>query len=146
MDPASIIGLVGSVLGIADVVTRSIKRLSTLRTKYQDAPFLVSNLIGQLCTVEAALDQLSVWTQEDLKSDPRYTHLASQVSNSLDCFGPLIVSLQKHLDQLDDVGNTQLGVKQKMTFIWNEKDLQEYVILLSHQINALTLLLQAIQW
>ncbi|KAF2233885.1 hypothetical protein EV356DRAFT_191666 [Viridothelium virens] len=146
MDPASIVGIIGSVVGIADVVTRSIKRLSTLKTKYRDSPFLVSNLIGQLCTIQVALDQLSSWTHRDLLSDPRYAILAGHVDNSLSCFGPLMMSLQEHLDKLDTSGDDHMGLTKKISFLWTEKDLVDYVTLLNHQVNALTLLLQAIQW
>ncbi|KAI9686854.1 MAG: guanine nucleotide-binding protein subunit alpha [Bathelium mastoideum] len=128
MDPASIIGIVGSVVGIADVVTRSIGSLNGLKLKYRDAPTLVSTLIGQLYTTQTALDQLSSWA-EDYAGIPtsveaeRYAELAAQVGNALDCFGPLI----------------------RISFLWNERDLNEYLTLLDRQVNALTLLLQAIQ-
>ena len=146
MDPVSIFSIIGSVVGIADVVTRSIRRLSGLQTKYRDVPFFVSNLIGQLCTVQAALDQLSSWTHKSLTDDPRYSQLASQIGNSLGCFGPLITSLHEHLNELDGLEDAQMTFTKKISFLWSEKDLANYITILNHQVNAVTLLLQAIQW
>ncbi|RYP32172.1 hypothetical protein DL767_005328 [Monosporascus sp. MG133] len=57
---------------------------------------LLSTLIGQLFIVKAALDQLSYWKSRDLSTDPRYHQLALQIDNSLDCFGPLMTTLQLH--------------------------------------------------
>ncbi|KAI9659818.1 MAG: guanine nucleotide-binding protein subunit alpha [Bathelium mastoideum] len=150
MDPASIIGIVDSVMGIADVVTRSIRSLNGLKLKYRDAPTLVSTLIGQLYTTQTALDQLSSWA-DDYAGIPtsveaeRYAELAAQVGNALDCFGPLILSLQRDLNQLETYDASQFNLQKRISFLWNERDLNEYLTLLDRQVNALTLLLQAIQ-
>ena len=151
MDPASIIGIVGSVVGIADVVTRSIRSLNSLKTKYRDAPALVSTLIGQLYTTQVALEQLSIWAG-DYSGIPtsveaeRYAQLAAQVGNALDCFSPLILSLQQHLNKLESLDAIQFGFQKKVSFLWKERDLNDYLALLDRQVNALTLLLEAIQW
>ncbi|KAF2231074.1 hypothetical protein EV356DRAFT_472529 [Viridothelium virens] len=145
MDPASIVGIIGSVVGIADIVTRSIRRLSTLKTKFRDVPFLVTTLTGQLCTVQAALDQLSVWAARDLTTDTRYRKLATQVGDALDCFDPLIKALESRLDRIEGIGEGQVDLSRKVSFLWTEKELVDYLSLLDRQVNALTLLLQALQ-
>ena len=146
MEPVSILGTISAVVGIADVVTRSIKRLSNLKTKFRNAPFLISTLIGQLCTVQAALDQLSAWADKHLSSNPRYEQLALQVGSSLDCFRPLMMSLQDRLDQLEGGEEDHLGLAKRVLFVWTEQNLAEYCTILDRQVNALNLLLQAIQW
>ncbi|KAI9691975.1 MAG: guanine nucleotide-binding protein subunit alpha [Bogoriella megaspora] len=146
MDPASIIGIVGSVVSVADIVTRSIRRLSSLAARFRDAPFLISTLIGQLCTVQAALDQLACWANDDLAENPRYSLLAMRVGSSLKCFSPLIVSLQHQLDQVEEVPENQFSLSKRISFLWTEPELERYLTLLDRQVNALTLLLQAIQW
>jgi guanine nucleotide-binding protein G(i) subunit alpha len=148
MDPASILGIIGSVISIADIVTRSVRRLSSLKTKFKDVPFLVTTLTGQLCTVQAALDQLSVWAKRDLNSNDRYKKLATQVGDALECFGPLIKALESRLDQIEgvDQGESQNNTAKRLFFLWTERELMDYLSLLDRQVNALTLLLQALQW
>ena len=146
MDPVSIVGIIGSVVGIADVVTRSIQRLSTLKTKFRDVPFLISTLTGQLCTVQAALDQLSGWAKRDLTIDARYRKLATQVGDALDCFDPLIKALESRLDRIEGIGEGQVDLSKRVSFLWSERELVDYLLLLDRQVNALTLLLQALQW
>ncbi|KAI9689697.1 MAG: hypothetical protein M1820_010067 [Bogoriella megaspora] len=145
MDPVTIAGLIGSVVGIGDVVTRSIKRLSRLKNKFRDAPLLLSTLIGQLCTIQAALEQLSFWADKDYRRDRRYEKLAVQVGSALDCFRSLILSLQWRLDRFEGDAEHEIGLGRRMKFVWNESELTEYFDLLDRQVNALNLLLQAIQ-
>ncbi|KAF2234226.1 hypothetical protein EV356DRAFT_502558 [Viridothelium virens] len=150
MDPASIVGIVSSVVGIADVVTRSIRSLNSLKTKYRDTPLIVSTLIGQLFTTQVALQQLSSWAEDYPRKSAgseggRYPELVAQVGSALDCFGPLVVSLQRDLDQFEGSNKTSMSFTRRMSFLWNERDLNDYLGLLDRQVNALTLLLQAIQ-
>lgn len=146
MDPASIVGIIGSVVGIADVVGTSIRRLNSLRLKYREVPFRISSLIGQLYTIQVAVDHLSLWTQQDLTSDSRFIDLAFQVSNSLDNIGPLVMYLNEDLNKLEALKEGEMSSSKKISFLWSEKDLAEYTVLLNNQVNALTLLLQAVQW
>ncbi|RYP92006.1 hypothetical protein DL770_001861 [Monosporascus sp. CRB-9-2] len=146
MDPATIVQIVGTVVSIGDVVIRCINRLSSIKTKYHDAPMLLSTLIGQLFIVKAALDQLSYWKSRDLSTDPRYHQLALQIDNSLDCFVPLMMTLQLQLDRFDTNGPRKMTPNAKISFLWNEREMTDYLNLLDRQVNALNLLLQAIQW
>lgn len=127
MDPASIFQIVGTAISISEVVFRCINRLSVLKDKYQDAPMLLSTLIGQLYIIQAALDQLSAWNSQDLDRDPRYRHLALQMENSLDPFSPLIFTLQQQLDRHD---STEMTTKGKLLFLWSENEMTNYSVLL----------------
>jgi guanine nucleotide-binding protein G(i) subunit alpha len=146
MDPVSIIGIVGTALSVAKVVTHAILKLSELKSRYHNVPLQLSTLIGQLYIVRAALEQISSWSSEDLFSSPRYQELAAQIDTSLDCFCPLILTLQQHLEELDLPQDLDMTVRSKVSFLWNEKDLMGYLGLLDCQVNALNLFLQAIQW
>ena len=59
MDPASILALAQSVLGIIGVIAKNVNALSTLQAKYRNADLSVFLLIGQLSTLKAALGQIS---------------------------------------------------------------------------------------
>lgn len=149
MDPLSIVGLIASIVSIADAVTKSIRKLSLLKTKYQNAPFQITVLIGQLYIVQAAIDELTRWRSKSLSQNPRYRHLAMQIDTALDCFCPLILSLQQYLDEIEaslESDSHGSHVKGKLAYVWNEQDIASYLDLIDRQVNALTLFLQAIQW
>ncbi|KAI2615187.1 hypothetical protein GGR54DRAFT_301197 [Hypoxylon sp. NC1633] len=145
MDPLTVIQIVGTVISVGDVVIRCITRLSSLKAKYHDAPIVVSTMMGQLYMVQTALDQLSVLESPELYRSPRYQHLALQVNKALDSFSPLMMTLQRDLDRL--AGRVTLGMaaKNRLVFLWSEKEMTMFSMLLDRQVNALNLLLQAIQ-
>lgn len=146
MDPISILGLVGTALSVATAVTQVISKLSDLKSKYRNVPLQMSTLLGQLYIVRSALDQISQWRSEDLSGNPRYQELAEQIDTSLDCFCPLILTLQQHLEELHLPQDLGMSTRSKVCFIWNEEDLMGYLRLLDCQVNALNLFLQAVQW
>lgn len=146
MDPVSILSIVGATLSVATGVTKAIGTLSGLKSRYRNVPLQLSTLIGQLYIVQTALEQISSWSSTDLFGRPRYRQLASQIGTSLDSFRPLMLALQHHLDELASLKDIDMTVMKKVSFLWNEQDLMAYSSLLDHQVNALTLFLQAIQW
>jgi hypothetical protein len=143
MDPLSIVSIVGTAVSLGDVIIKCITGLSSLKTKYHDAPLVVSTIIGQLYMVQAALSQLSTWNKPEYAHDPRYQQLAAQIDKSLDSFGPLILALRDRMDHLESAA---LTAQVRLAFIWSENDMTGYSILLDRQVNALSLLLQAVQW
>ncbi|OTB06029.1 hypothetical protein M426DRAFT_21453 [Hypoxylon sp. CI-4A] len=142
MDPATIFQLVGGVISIGDAVIRCTNRLSALKAKYRDASILLSAVIGQLFSVQTAIGQLSQWKTQ-AHQELRYQQLALQIDNALDAFFPLIHALQDKLDQFG--AHQELTPRGKLAFLWNERELNDYLILLDRQVNALNLLLRAIQ-
>ncbi|KAI1073878.1 G-protein alpha subunit-domain-containing protein [Whalleya microplaca] len=145
MDPASVFQIVGTVISISDVVFKCIKRLNTLKTKYRDAPMLISTLIGQLSIIETALEQLSAWKTQELGKNPRLQRLASRIDIAFDCFSPLIIKLQKELDGIDAHESSELTTRDRLSFLWSEEGTASYLVLLGQQVTTLTLLLQVVQ-
>ncbi|KAI0972155.1 hypothetical protein F4678DRAFT_471749 [Xylaria arbuscula] len=58
MDPASIVQIIGTAVSLGDVVVKCIAGLRMLKSKYHEAPLVISTIIGQLYMVQSALDQL----------------------------------------------------------------------------------------
>ena len=96
--------------------------------------------------VQAAINELETWNKSGYGRDPRYQQLASQISNSLDCFSTLMLRLEQHLGRFDTERPEEMTAKDKTIFLWDEKETIEFSTLLDRQVNALNLLLQAIQW
>jgi hypothetical protein len=75
MDPLSAISLADSVVGIVDVVSRTIKSLHNLSEPWKEADFAVTLLIAQLSALKAALNQISdgfLRTSLSTSSSPAY--------------------------------------------------------------------------
>ncbi|KAK5625187.1 hypothetical protein RRF57_000903 [Xylaria bambusicola] len=145
MDPATIFQIVGTVLSLGDVVIRCITRLSALKAQFHDAPIIVTSMIGQLHMVKIAQDQLSTLNSPTFTHDPRYHQLAVHIGNALDSFSPILLALGQQLDRYEGIGANWMAAKTRMGFLNGEREMTNLSILLDRQVNALNLLLQAIQ-
>ncbi|KAJ8131119.1 hypothetical protein O1611_g2507 [Lasiodiplodia mahajangana] len=145
MDPVSIFQIVGAVVSLGDVVVKSITRLSALKARFYNAPIVVASMIGQLHMVKIAQDQLSPLNSPNFVSDPRYRQLADQIGNALDSFGPILLALSQQLDQYENISAGRMKGRDRMGFLYGEKEMTNLSILLDRQVNALNLLLQAMQ-
>src|SRR5690349_18540885 len=106
MDPVSAIGLVGTVVGIVDVIGRSILSLNDLRKRLTEADLTVTLLIGQLNTVKAALNQVQSWMNESLLEDSNHYQLLLDLESSLNSCRLLIGLIDSQISKLE----------------WSEKD------------------------
>ncbi|KAI0862731.1 hypothetical protein F4860DRAFT_512698 [Xylaria cubensis] len=145
MDPASIVQIIGTAVSLGDVVLKCISRLHSLKAKYHDAPLIICTITGQLYMVQAALDQLKIWNKPEYGCDPRYRQLSLQIGSFLECFSALILTLEQRLEDFEPNSSKSIPRKQKFIFLWGEKETSEYSCLLDRQVNALNLLLQAVQ-
>ncbi|ETS78455.1 hypothetical protein PFICI_10517 [Pestalotiopsis fici W106-1] len=145
MDPATIFQVIGTALSLGDVVVKSIMKLSSIKGRYQGAPMVLSTMIGQLYIVKSALDRLGDFSRPEHSQHPRHQQLSQQVGSALDSFGLLILALEERLSQFEATELTDMRVKDRLALLWNEKDMLDYSMLLDRQVNALTLLLQAMQ-
>ncbi|KAK8058443.1 G protein alpha-subunit [Apiospora phragmitis] len=133
MDPFTVFQVVGTAVSLGDVVIKSLIKLDSIRTRYHKFPLLLSTMIGQLYIVQLTLDRLSAWNSREEARAPRYHQLSSQIGNSLDSFSTLILALQQQLDRFEATAPVDMGAKAKFKFLWNEKDMSEYSILLERQ-------------
>lgn len=145
MDPVSAIGLVGSVVGIIDVITKSVAYLSGLHSSYKIADLKVRLLIGQLSTLKAALDQVANLINSR-PNIPRDHKLVSDLSIALTCVEAVIFAVDDQLSDLQRNGNQGLNTLSKVGFVWDEQTINDYLSLLNNQVNALNLFLTALQW
>lgn len=146
MDPVSAIGLAGSVVGIVDVLAKSVNFLLNLQTKYKQADLTVSLLIGQLSTLKAALNQISEWITSRLDSIPQHEQLVSDLTISIQSCEFLVSALDDRINSFERNAAHTLNALGKAQLLWEESGTTAYINLLNNQINALTLLLTALQW
>lgn len=147
MDPVSAIGLAGALVGIGDVITRSLRRLVDLQSKYRSSSLVVSLLIGQLTTLKAALNQITEWATSSLVGVLRHEQLMGDLQVSLESCHVLIFILEERIEKLElEQDGGSLSVKGKIGFLLEESGLNEFTTHLNHQVNALNLLLTALNW
>ncbi|KAI1173073.1 G-protein alpha subunit-domain-containing protein [Nemania sp. FL0916] len=144
-DPLTILQVVGTVVSLGDAVIKCISRLSALKAQFHNAPIIVTSMIGQLHMVNITQDQLSRLNIPKSSRDPRYRQLGEQIGNALDSFGPILLALGQQLDRYEGGGAGWMTVKSRLGFVNDERQLTNLSILLDRQVNALSLLLQAIQ-
>ena len=146
MDPITGVGLVGAALGVADVVTKTLKSLVDLQTRYRNADLTVSLVIGQLSTIKAALDEISIWVRTSLAALPQHQQLVQDLGTSLEGCRLVIKIIDGRLEHLNRNTEHSLSTAGKVTYLWEEHDMNLYSNHLNNQINALHLLLTALQW
>ena len=146
MDPVSAIGLVGAIIGVVDVISRNISSLIDLQSRYKSADLKVGLLIGQLSTLKAALKHIIELVNTSLVAIPQHQQLVHDLKTSLDCCEVVVLLLDERLCYLRRSEDSGLSALSKAQFVWDEKSMTDYLNLLNNQINALNLLLTAIQW
>lgn len=146
MDPVSIIGLVSATTGVIEVISRNISFLVELQSRYKSADLKVSLLIGQLSTLKAALEQIGDLMNTSIFDSPCHQPLIQDLRTALDCCEALILILDERSCALRRSEIYGLDFLGRVQFVRDEKGMAEYQNLLNNHINALTLLLTALQW
>jgi guanine nucleotide-binding protein G(i) subunit alpha len=144
MDPISAVGLASAVAGLGDVISRSISSLLDLQSRYRSVDLKVNLLIGQLSTLKTALSQIAELNAK-LSTVPQHEQLVQNLATSLGCCEILILHLDDRLCSSQRHGSYGLDAFAKIQFLRDEKTITEYLNLLNNQINALNLLLTALQ-
>ncbi|KAI0975879.1 hypothetical protein F4678DRAFT_457236 [Xylaria arbuscula] len=145
MDPATIFQIVSTVISLGDVVIKCITRLSAVKSQYFNAPIIVTSMIGQLHTVKIAQDQLSLLRSLSFSHDQRCRQLAAQIGKALNSIGLILLALEQKLDRYENILDDQMTAKKRMGFLHGERELTNLSTMLDRQVNALSLLLHAIQ-
>ncbi|KAK4642611.1 hypothetical protein QC761_511490 [Podospora bellae-mahoneyi] len=138
-DPLSIVGAVGSVAGIIDVLSRSISAIATLRNQYKDADLLFMNLTSQLSVLRTGLVKIAEWAET--QPEPHY-QLKMDLDSVLMCCQILASKLDNHLQSLHQ-GRVRLSSIGKLKLALNGSNIDAIQKMLGQQTATLTLLLAA---
>ena len=146
MEAIAVVGLVASVASIGDVVSKVIRTLCHVQTKYKNANLTVSLIVGQLSTLNAAFNQISEWISTSLRDVPHNKQLIDDLTVAVDSCKVLMLVLDQRFSNLDKENDGRLSTTGNAVFLWREGDLKEYLSHLGNQIAALNFLLTALQW
>lgn len=143
MDPASAVGLAGAILGLTSVVGSGVNKLANIKRRYQNTDIAVSAMIGQLYTIKAALDQIASLSSSTTAPSEC---IPERFLPALDTCRVLTDRINQRIDQIMGCETETSSRKFKIQFIFAEQEMKDYLTHLDRQVNALNLLLLALQW
>ncbi|KUJ08434.1 ankyrin [Mollisia scopiformis] len=145
MDPASIAGLVGTCVAIGSSATGFIKGLNDLKTRYKDVQINSHALITQTAAVRSAVSSIQRWLARN------GSHLGRKerksVRDSLEACGIIIHSMLEGVREVlgeRSRGSTRWKFWDRVKFLWEQDQMDQYAVRLDHQVAALSLHLQAL--
>lgn len=145
MDPVSITGLAGSIVGLVDVAVRSISALRALQQRWKTADLTISLLIGQLTALRAALNQIEEWISTSLNVFQHY-QLVMDLEASLESCEALLLFINGKLTGLDWSDSNALSFENRIKAVLQDKTVKECATHLANQSTALNLFLTALNW
>ena len=140
------VGTAGAVIGIVDVVTRSILKLAEIRKKYNSVELIVELLSTQLGTVKTALEQIEAFLSSDLREDEHHYQLVMNLDISIRSCGSLVRLIDKQLSALMYGSGNAMLKRFKISVVLNSKEMDECMTRLDRQINGLNFLVTTFQW
>lgn len=142
MDPVSAIGLSGSIVGIVDVIARSILSLLDLQKQFKDADGTLIALIGQLQTMKAGLEQVRALIDD---SEQSY-QLQMDLSSAVKACDVRVHNLDEKITELDRSKADKLTFESKVRLVLGSKGTEVCLTRLDRQANAITMLISALNW
>jgi hypothetical protein len=139
-----VIGAVGAIVNIIDATTKVISAIGEVRAKWKDADLTLLSLASQLSAFRAALRRIHEWVGSEL---PEAHHqLVMDLDETLSFCDILIKRIEALFTDWESLVTqpTATGTRWKITF--GNKGLDNMLVLVERQTNALTLLLTACNW
>ena len=146
MDPLTIVGVFGAIVGIIDVITRSVRSLCNIQAKLRGTDLTISLLTGQLSTLKAALSQINEWINTSLVTVQKHQRLVLDLKVSLESCSVVIQLLGDRIRQFEQIEGSTICTQGRILYLWGQTGITEYLNHLNNQTSALNLLLTALQW
>jgi guanine nucleotide-binding protein G(i) subunit alpha len=143
-DPMTILSTASSVVGIIEVLAKTMSRLRELNERWRQADFTFINLISQLSALKAALNKLREWIDADM--DETHHQLILDLEVSITCCRMLIDKMDSEVSELQRSTEKGLNPLGKIKLMIKNSTLEELQKMVERQTNALTLLLTACNW
>jgi hypothetical protein len=101
MDPVSITGLASSILGIMDMIGKTVDSLSGIRSRWKQANLTVTLMTSQLSTVKAALNEIGEWISSDPAAETAHHQLVIDLGQSVNSCNLLIAFINHYVSKFD---------------------------------------------
>lgn len=146
MEPVSIVGLANALLGTLDIIGRSVLSLNALRNRLKGADLTVTLLIGQLTTVNAALNQIHLWLDECSSDDANHYQLAIDLEIPLHGCHLLVGTIDDQISKLKWDEQDELKFFSRARVVLEDTSTEDYLVHLGNLVNCLNLLLSIFKW
>jgi hypothetical protein len=140
-DPISIIGAVGAIASIIDVVGKSIKCINDLRDHWKEADLTFLSLVSQLTALRLALVKIQEWV--DNSQEDAHHQLVMDLNSCISYCQLLVSKLDILVGQLNETTQGPLELSSKVKLLFGSRDVEHVQKLIERQTGVLTLLLTA---
>jgi len=144
-DPLTIIGTVGAVSNIIDLVSKTINSIRDFRGRWKEADLAFLSLSAQLTALRAALTKIQEWSNNELLGGTHY-QLTMDLDVSITCCRLLMGKFDELFFKLNQTTDEAFDFAGKVKFVFMTKELDDVQKMVERQIGALTLLLTACNW
>lgn len=131
----------GTILGIIDMITRSITMLRDIQNQDADVYFIISSITAQLTTLRAALANIREWAESE--SIETHHQLVMDLGDTISCCGMLMERLNAEVSKLQADVSARVKAAFSRKSIDNLQNLQNMI---ERQASALNLLITAYSW
>lgn len=139
-----IVGGVGAIVGIIDVVTRIVLVLRDVKSRLEEADTTLMALIGELTTIKAALNQVKALI-ESRANEEMHHQLVMDLDDTLGCCLTLVNVVDDRVMQLNwhDGANLRPVFRAKVKLVLNSQDMTGSLQSLSRILTAVNTLILA---
>ncbi|KAF2826219.1 hypothetical protein CC86DRAFT_455781 [Ophiobolus disseminans] len=137
----AVIGTVGAVCNIIDVIGKTITLVSDIQSRWKTADLALLSLASQLTALGAALREIQTWLENNEQN--MHHQLIMDLDVSLSCCRLLVIELEAFFDSIDKTPDNPLSISSKMKVIIGGQGANDIQKFIEHQTSSLTLLLTA---
>ncbi|KAL2825417.1 hypothetical protein BDW59DRAFT_72450 [Aspergillus cavernicola] len=143
-DPISIIGTIGALSNIADMVDKALVGIEALWHAWKEADLFFLSLVSQLIALRAALIKNTRAGWESHESS--HYQLVMDLDVSISCCDKLVSKVEEFVSALCYADGESLDFRDRIMFLSGSKDLDNVQRWIQQQTSALNLLLAACNW
>lgn len=143
-----VIGAVGAIVGIVDVVSRTVLTLRDIKARLDGADAKLVELIGELTAIKAALSHVKGLIEDNANEDVHY-QFVMDLEDTLGCCLPLVQLIDDRVMQAGwHEGETSLeAFKNKIALVLRHEDTMDALARVNRMLTALnTLILAYNRW
>jgi hypothetical protein len=140
----AVIGSVGALVNIIDAATKVISIIHKLQTQWKDADLAVLSLASQLSAFRAALRRIHEWLDSEVPA--AHHQLVMDLDETLSFCKLLIVKIEVLCDGWETLLENPKAIAGRWKVTVGNTGLDNVLVLVERQTNALTLLLTACNW
>ena len=141
-DPFTVIGAVGAISGIIDVLTKAIRGISDLHDRWSLADLTILSLASQMSALRAALYEIQSWMNKHTE-DELHHQLVMDFDVCIRCCKFLIRKIDILLPLIDEQSTKRLDFSSSLKVVFTGKSVDEVQKMIGQQTTTLTLLLTA---